>query len=55
MFDSGPSDLQQKILNTADRNPDMSDSQIANACDCSTSYVRETLSEYRSGPFDDML
>lgn len=55
MFGSGPSDLQQEIIRTADRNPDMSPSQIANVCDCSTSYVRDTLNEYRSGPFDDML
>lgn len=55
MFDSGPSDLQKEILRTADRNPDMSAEQIADACDCSTSYVRETLNEHRSGPFDDML
>lgn len=55
MFDSGPSDLQQRIIGMADRNPDMSPSQIADVCDCSTSYVRETLNEYRGNPLDDML
>lgn len=55
MFDPGASDLQQDILQLYDRNPDMSPEQIANRCDCSTSYVRQTLNEYRGGPFDDML
>lgn len=50
VFGNSPTDLQQKILNTADRNPDMSAGQIASTCDCSASYVRETLDEFRSGP-----
>lgn len=55
MFGSDASNLQQEIIQTYDRNPDMSPAQIANTCDCSTSYVRETLKEFRGGPFDDML
>lgn len=41
-----PTELQDEILRIADRNPDMSISMIAEKCDCSESYVRETLDEY---------
>lgn len=51
MFGNQPTDLQQEILQVADRNPDMTADQIATKCDCSESYVRETLNEFRSGPF----
>lgn len=44
-----PTELQDQILRIADRNPDMTPKQIAHRCDCSASYVRETLDEYRSG------
>lgn len=48
-----PSELQQDILDTARRNPDAGPSEIASICDCSESYVRETLNEYGrpSDPF----
>lgn len=51
MFGNQPSRLQEQILTVYDRNPDMTASQIAQRCDCSTSYVNETLREFRSGPF----
>lgn len=44
-----PSDLQQRILDTARRNPDAGPEEIASMCDCSASYVRETLKQYGSG------
>lgn len=44
--DDGPTDLQQQILNAADlMGHDVS--AIASECNCSESYVRETLREYR--------
>lgn len=46
-----PSDLQQQILRVYDRNPDMSISQIASRCNCSASYVRETINDYRPSVF----
>lgn len=42
------SDLQQQILRVHDSNPDMTPKHIADRCGCSTSYVRETINEYRS-------
>lgn len=51
-LDEKKSDLQKEILRAADRNPDMTPKQIADTCDCSASYVRETLNEYRSGLLD---
>lgn len=49
MFGSDLTDTQECIVRTADRNPDMTPKQIASQCDCSTSYVRETLNEHRGG------
>lgn len=52
MFDDpfdDKSDLQREILRVHDRNPDMSNSQIASKCRCSTSYVSKTIKEYRGG------
>lgn len=49
MFGKTPTDLQQRILTVYDRNPDMTASQIASRCNCSTSYVNETINEFRSG------
>lgn len=43
-----PTDLQQDILALYDRNPNMAPKHIADELDCSTSYVRETINEYRS-------
>lgn len=39
-------DLEQCIMETARRNPNMSKEQIADHCDCSNSYVRQTLEKY---------
>ena len=52
VFDNDPfgSDLTKKqecIVNTFDRNPDITVTGIADACDCSESYVRQTLNEHR--------
>lgn len=46
VFGNSPTDTQQRILDTARRNPDMSKKQIANTCDCSASYVSQTLKEF---------
>lgn len=54
-FDDDKSNLQQEILNVYDRNPDAGPTEIASMCDCSASYVRETINEYRSGLGDDFL
>lgn len=43
-----PSDLQREILDVYDINPDMQPKHIADRVDCSTSYVRETINEYRN-------
>jgi len=43
-----PTDLQQDILALYDRNPNMAPKHIADELDCSASYVRETITEYRS-------
>lgn len=48
-LDDGPTDLQQQILNAYDRNPDAGPEALASICDCSQSYVRETINEYRGG------
>ena len=47
--DNDASDLQQQILHVYDQNPDMEPKYIADWCDCSTSYVHQTIKEYRSG------
>jgi hypothetical protein len=41
------SDLQEDIVAKFDRNPDADISALASMYDCSESYVRETLNEYR--------
>jgi len=48
-FGDDLSELQRDIINTYDRNPDAGAAEIASMCDCSESYVRETLNEYRDG------
>jgi len=48
-FGNDMSELQQEIVQTYDRNPDAGPSEIASMCDCSESYVRETIDEYRGG------
>lgn len=48
---SDATQLQKDILRTFDRNPDMDAKAIARACDCSPSYVRETLKEYRPNDY----
>jgi hypothetical protein len=45
----GPSELQEQILKTYERNPDAGPKEIASMCDCSASYVRETIDEYKGG------
>lgn len=50
-FDNDLSELQQEILRVYDRNPDAGPKDIANIVDCSESYARETINEYR----DDSL
>lgn len=42
------SELQRDILRVYDRNPNMDPKHIADKLDCSASYVRETIKEYRS-------
>lgn len=41
-----PSELQQEILETAERNLDMNHRQIADVVGCSPSHVGETLREF---------
>lgn len=48
MFGSDLTDTQRCSVQAYDRNPDMTPKQIANHCDCSASYVRQTLDEHRS-------
>jgi hypothetical protein len=50
-FGNDKSDLQQKILRVWDRNPDIDAQGVARKCDCSASYVRETLKEYRPNEY----
>lgn len=47
-FNDDKSDLQRDILEVHDLNPNMEPKHIADKLDCSTSYVRKTLNEYRS-------
>lgn len=47
-FDDGKSDLQRDILDVHDMNPNMDPKHIADKLDCSASYVRETIKEYRN-------
>jgi len=48
-FGDDMSELQREIVQTYDRNPDAGPKSLANMCDCSESYVRETINEYRGG------
>lgn len=48
MLGDQPSDLQNDILRLYDANPNMKPKHIADKLDCSTSYVRETINDYRS-------
>lgn len=48
MFGTDLTKKQSCILRTARRNPDMSDRQIASRCNCSASYVSETLRKHGS-------
>jgi hypothetical protein len=47
MFGSDLTDTQDCIVRTYDRNPDITPKGIADACDCSESYVRQTLNDHR--------
>jgi len=49
MFGSDMTDLQEEIVRTYERNPDAGPKSIAQMCDCSESYVRETIDEYKGG------
>jgi predicted ArsR family transcriptional regulator len=42
-----PTDLQQDILALYERKPNVTATQIADELDCSSSYVRETVNDYR--------
>lgn len=48
-FGDNLSELQRDIVQAYDRNPDADAAAIASICDCSESYVRETVNEYRGG------
>lgn len=56
MFNNPPNDdktdLQRDILRVHDQNPDAGPKEIASICDCSESYARETINEYRGGNND---
>lgn len=54
-LDGDKSDLQQEIQNVYDRNPDAGPTEIASMSDCSASYVRGAINEYRNGLGDDFL
>lgn len=41
-----PTELQHRILDAAERNPDAGVAELASICDCSESYVRQTLDSY---------
>lgn len=41
-----PTELQQEIINTAKRNSDMTNKEIAERVGCSDSHVSNTLNEY---------
>jgi hypothetical protein len=43
-----PTDLQQDILQLHDRNTKMNPEQVADDVDCSASYGREPITEYRN-------
>lgn len=45
-FDRDLTETQQCIVDAAERNPDMSANQIADHCDCSAGYVRETINDH---------
>lgn len=45
----GLSDLQREILRVYDQNPDAGANEIASICNCSASYVRETIKDHRGG------
>lgn len=42
------SDLQRSILRVYDHNPNMDPKHIADKLDCSASYVRQTINDYRN-------
>jgi hypothetical protein len=49
MFDHDqPTDLQQDILQLHDRNPKMNPEHVAADVDCSSTYGREPITEYRT-------
>lgn len=41
-----PTELQQDILKTAERNPDMKQNEIAEVVGCSSSHVSKTFKKY---------
>ncbi|NHN58759.1 MULTISPECIES: winged helix-turn-helix domain-containing protein [Halorussus] len=43
---SQKTDLQREILLTAHQNPDLTNKEIADRCDCSSSYVSTVLNRY---------
>lgn len=43
------SELQREILQKYDQNPDAGPKEVASMSDCSESYARETIKEYRDG------
>lgn len=47
-LDDGKSELQTRILQVYDQNPDMAPKHIADRLDCSESYVRKTINDYRN-------
>jgi hypothetical protein len=49
-FDNdSPSQLQEQILLAFEQTPNPTAEDIAEQCDCSASYVRETVNEYKDG------
>lgn len=46
-FGTDLTELEQCIIDTHERNPDITPKGIADSCDCSESYVRQTLNEHR--------
>lgn len=54
-----PTELQHEILDAAERNPEANAEQLAALCDCSASYVRDTIDKYgdpaEGGPFGGVL
>ena len=48
-FGDDMTELQREIVQAYDRNPDADAKAVASMCDCSESYARETINEYRDG------